>query len=338
MSQGRRRSRRLFASSVGVLAVVAAAAGALSIGVSSSVGASKTVVVHARPHAARKQAKSAIASFSDPVTAVNQQFQSNTTGFCPAGSGNAPCDGNGGAGDYGTIDLVSSGFSNGGYGNYAPATAALYKSKMAIVSGTGDGNQGAGCPGTAVEECTGPYALFGDGAENVFPASGFTVTDDLYLSPSTAEPAGSLIDDDVEVNDSTGGYGIDNIITACAEPTSPGGPMGFVINFGNNSPGSCSGTPVITSDGWYRFVFNFSNTGGYAYVTEYVYSDGYPGTTTAANKVANSSPEPLGGAAEPIGDWGGPGYFWLPTEQISGVPLANFALQLNGRDTTGHTP
>ncbi|MGO9077541.1 MAG: hypothetical protein ACLQDY_00640 [Streptosporangiaceae bacterium] len=47
------------------------------------------------------------------------------------------------------------------------------------------------------------------GVENVFPAQGFTVTDDLCLSPATAPKAGSLVDDDVELNISTGVCGID---------------------------------------------------------------------------------------------------------------------------------
>jgi hypothetical protein len=113
---------------------------------------------------------------------------------------------------------------------------------MALVSGDQDVNQGTGCPGTVVEECTGPYALFGDGNENVYPTHGFTVTDDLYLDPGTAAPDGALIDDDVEINNSSGAYGIDNVITACPESGA------FVINFGHNSPGSCE-TPASEHTG-----------------------------------------------------------------------------------------
>lgn len=54
--------------------------------------------------------------------------------------------------------------------------------------------------------------------------------------------------------------------------------------------------------------------------------------------VATSGPQSVGaGAAEPISDWGGPGYFWLPTENLSGLPLANFALQF-GQHKFGNTP
>jgi hypothetical protein len=251
---------------------------------------------------------------------MHQDFAHGTDPFCPANSGNAPCDG--AAGDFGTIDVVSSGFSNGGSGNYAPFTQALEGTHMAIVSGTGDRNQGGNCPFTAVEACTGPYALFGNGSEqgmlSVFPTQGFTVTDDLYLSPSTAGTARSLVDDDVELNNSSGTYGVDEIITACAEPSGSG--LGFVINFGHNSPGSCSGRPVVTTDGWY--VFEFSDNGGDAYVTESVYSE------SGGTQVATSGSQPVSSAGPtPVSQWGGPGYFWLPTEDFSGLPLANFALQ-----------
>jgi hypothetical protein len=321
-----------------VTGVSAAAALALLAGTSGApVTASthRTVATVSRPSSRHIARHGGVApQIYYPVTGFSEEFQGNTSHFCPAGSGNNPCDGNATAGDYGTIDSVLSGFSNGGYGNYAPATPALYESRMAVVSGDADGNQGAGCPqpGT-VEYCTGPYALFGSGAglgnENIFPHGGFTVTDDLYLSPTTAGPAGSLVDDDVELNASTSGtygyYGIDNIITACYESG------GFVINFGNNSPGSCSGTPVVTSDGWYRFVFDFSDTSGDAYLSESVYSE------PSLSLVATSGVQPVGSTPTSVSDWGGPGYFWLPTEDISGLPLANFALQL-GQHPTGYTP
>ena len=314
---------------------------AMSGGASNAATTSGTA--HHRP-AARHAPRGAAADRSGARTAQYQvwpqyqQFATSTVPFCPAGSGNAPCDG--GASDYGTIDRVPSGFSNGGSGNYAPFSRALVGDWMALVSGSGDGNQAAGCPGTTAtynpgEACSGPYALFGVGkamgAENVFPKSGFTFTDDLFLSPGTAGPAGSLVDDDVEINTNTGAYGIDNIITACAEDTGTGG-LGFVISFGHGSPGPCTGTPTVTKAGWYRFVFVFSDSHGNAYVAESVFRE-----RTGA-RIATSGPQPVGaGAPESISQWGGPGYFWLPTEDFSGLPLANFALQL-GQYSRGHRP
>lgn len=307
------------------LAGIAALTGSIAIPVSTlGTSASAATHPHIRPHVRVHP------DTNYPVTAWTQEFQYNTTGFCPAGSGNNPCDGNGSAGDYGTIDRTPSGYSNGGYGNYAPFTTAYKGTWDALIDGTGDQNQGLGCPSTAVEACTGPYALFGtgaaQGAENVFPKNGFTVTDDLYLSPSTAGPAGSLVDNDVAMNTSAGTFGIDNVITACDESG------GFTLNFSHNSPGPCTGDPVVTTDGWYRFVWVFSNVSGYAYLTESVYTD--PGLSL----VATSGPEPLGGGtAEPIGDWGGPLYLWFPTEQFDGLPLANVDLEL-GQHKKGYTP
>jgi hypothetical protein len=265
------------------------------------------------------------------VAKETQEFQKTTAGFCP--SGGTACDG--AEGDYGTIDRVLSGFSNGGAGNYAPSTTAYYETWMALISGSQIQNQGLGCPNPAVEYCTGPYLLWGSGAtegmDNTFPTEGFTISTDLYLSPTTAGPAGSVIDTDSEINDNTGSYGIDNIITACDESG------GFVLNFGHNSPGSCSGTPAITTAGWYRFVFEYTDTAGYAYVTMSVYSD-TGGAMPTLTQIATSGPQPVGGgSAERIGDWGGPGYLWWPTEDESGLPLANVALE-TGQHSTGYTP
>jgi hypothetical protein len=336
MRQGRLRRRSWLAGSVGTIAIAGTALTLAAFGAGAS--ASTTTHHHARPHASARRNGAAgnggTAPAFHPVTPVTQEFGSSTTSFCPAGSGNLPCDG--AEGDYGTIDRVPSGFSNGGAGNYAPSTKALTGSWMALVSGSQDVNQGQGCPTLPLpsnaEPCSGPFALFGTGAaqgvENVFPKEGFTVTDDLYLSPSTVgtgAKVSSLVDDDVELNTNTGTYGSDNVITACPVPG------GFVINFGNGSPGSCSGTPVVTKDGWYRFVFAFSDVGGDAYVTEFVRAEPH------ATVVATSGPLPVGGTATPISTWGGPGYFWLPTENISGLPLANFALQL-GVQPAGHQP
>ena len=350
MSEMKLYTRRWLAGSVGVTALAGALLAAVA-GSGTPAMASHGLAVHqARPHAVVQQSAdvdtTTTVAGSYPVTAFSQQFNVNKKYFCPAGTGNAPCDGNGAANDYGTIDRVLSGFSNGGYGNYAPATKALTGDWMALVSGTGDGNLGVGCPGTTPtsnpgEACTGPFALFGSGAaagaENVFPKKGFTVTDDLYLSPTTAGPAGSLVDDDVELNTSAGGYGIDNIITACAESTGDtAGDLGFVINFGHSSAGSCTGTPVITKDGWYRFVFDFSDVSGNAMVTESVLSD--PGSKGTPALIAGSNAQNVNGTSStPISQWGGPGYFWLPTEDFSGLPLANFALQL-GNVPAGNTP
>jgi len=340
MRKHRSRNWLLGAAGAGTIAVAL-----LSATISTGASASPTVHHATRSHAVnahRPAGSKALrngANTGTGVTAFSQQFLFNTNLFC-TGSPNAPCDG--AANDYGTLDRVPGGFSNGGAGNYAPSTPYLFKGSaptgyFALTDGTGVGNQGTGCPGTTAtsnpgETCSGPFALFGTGANQgvyaTFPSNGFTVTNDLYLSPTTAGPAGSLVDDDVELNNNSGGYGIDNIITACNEQG------GFVINFGNGSPGSCAGSPVITTDGWYRFVFVFSNTAGHVFVTENVYSEG----TNPGLIASSGTPQPIvTGAGDVTSDWGGPGYFWLPTQDFDGLPLANFALQL-GQHTSGHTP
>jgi hypothetical protein len=328
----------------------------LGLGLSSSAGAS--VKAHARPHGIvshRTSSAGAMTPTPGAPTVFHQEFSGNVSPFCVEQPPNAPCDGNAGAGDYGTVDRVHSGYSNGGYGNYAPATKSLPGSSyFAVTSGATAGNQGVGCPGDisspGSEACTGPYALFptngaADGNSDVFPRAGFTVTDDLYLSPSTPPgPNGSMIDDDVELNSSTigsaGYYGIDNIVTACYNSTAgSGGTPGFLINFSNNT-GNCTdtgSTPVISTDGWYRYVFNFSNVGGDAYLTEKVYAEPSAANNNTLTLVATSGAQPVGGTATPITHWGGAGYFWLPDEDVSGLPVSNLAVQA-GQAGKGQTP
>src|ERR1700728_1930487 len=145
MRQVRLHRRGCFAGSLGAIAIVGTAMtlAAFGAGASASTVTPRHAVSHARPHVRTHRNGAMSGSRSHPVTPVTQEFGSNTSPFCPANSGNAPCDGNGGAGDYGTIDRVLSGFSNGGFGNYAPSTKALVGGWMALVSGTQDGNQGA---------------------------------------------------------------------------------------------------------------------------------------------------------------------------------------------------
>jgi hypothetical protein len=326
----RTKIRSMAAGSAAAAVVTAAAlAGMGTAGATSSLG-------H-RPHPQHAGSRSANAVTGTPA-AFSQEFGTNRKYFCP-GLGNAPCDGK--AGDYGTIDRVASGFSNGGSGNYAPFTHAYDGGFFALTSGTQAANLGVNCPadsGAGNESCTGPYALFpvsgkgrtSWGGATVFPSGGFTVTNDLYLSPSTAGSHSPLIDDDVELNNSSGAFGIDNIVGVCYNSTAGG----FTVNFSHNT-GNCTytpgTTPVITSDGWYRFVFVFSGSATAPVVTENVYRD-TSGTLT--NKITSG---PQSAAISPPGPAGGPGYFWLPDDDVSGLPLANFALQ-SGTHPFGYTP
>src|SRR6202042_2594482 len=133
MTQGRLRRRSWLAGSVGTIAIAGTALTLAAFGAGAS--ASTTTHRQARPHAVAQQNRASAASASHPVTAMSQEFGTNTTPFCPVGSGNLPCDGM--AGDYGTIDRVPSGFSNGGAGNYTPPTKGLPRSREAMTSGGG---------------------------------------------------------------------------------------------------------------------------------------------------------------------------------------------------------
>jgi hypothetical protein len=134
---------------MGVMATLRLLMPALLLG-TGAAGASAHHTAAARPHGLVSHGLVREAPVY-PVTAFSQEFSTNTAYFCPSGSGNAPCDGNEPNGDYGTIDRVYGGCSNGSYGNYAPSTPALDTSSnghyMAIVSGDEDTNQAMGCPG-----------------------------------------------------------------------------------------------------------------------------------------------------------------------------------------------
>jgi len=364
----RQRRRILLASAAAVVALGTA----LMMTLPGSATASMRNPAHAaRPHSVTQsrtvRAKTGPTLY--PVTAVTQEFGSNDIPFCPpaATPPNAPCDGNWTTGDYGTIDRVATGFSNGGYGNYAPFTKALVGHFMAVVSGTEDVNLNPLDPGTAAgcanptedEACTGPYALFGTGAalgaENEFPTGGFTITNDLYLDPNTM-PVGQSINDDIGLNLSAAesetiystysGYGQDIPIGVCNTGS------GIAVNFSvgaDAAPCSAVSGPITTA-GWYRFVFVFSDTSGNVLVTESVWQEASNPTqaptliaaagatpVTSSYAVPGSNPVTYAPISSAVANWGGPLYFWLYNENVSGLPLANFALQL-GEHAQGHTP
>jgi hypothetical protein len=348
---------------VGKRTSILVAVGVLALGTSAgALGASAGASVKhvARPHGRLAHGVRAGGESSGGPAPFTMQFATAGSAsvptsyagmFCSQSSG---CDG--AVGDYGTIDRVLSGFSNGGDGNYAPFTSALTGNWFAITSGSQAENQGQGCPELGTSEyCSGPYALFPvyngvvgeNGDSDVFPSDGFTVTDDLYLDPATAPgPNDSAIDNDVELNASTatgGGatdyYGNDNIIVACYETNADGqGDAGFVIQWGPGdtlcSPNAAN-DPVITDAGWYRFVWLFIPVNGYVYVSENVIQESSGDTIGTSG----SFPFEFSGdtSAEPVASVGGPGYWWMPGLEASGVPLTNFALQL-GQHPSGHTP
>jgi hypothetical protein len=317
---------RIVISLIGLIAALGA--GAVSIAGSTGAGAS---IWHPRPQAAQSKsiAVSGTGTTTSTVPYVDDQFQSGTGGWCLGGS--SPCDGNAGAGNFGTIDAGIPGhFSNGGFGNYAPSAPALFKSKMALISGTTMANQGLGCQTPGTEGCTGPYYV-PPSTEGTFPSTGFTVTDDIYLDVHASPGTAGEIDPDVALSKAGGAYGQDMVFAVCNQ----GGGTGYSVTFGHNSPGDCSGSPVITSSGWYRFVWIFTNVGGKVFLTQRAIAE------SGGAIVADSGPQPVvfpgDSSVEPVSAVGGVHYTWFPTLQVAGMPMGNFAIQ-QGQHDSGHTP
>ena len=293
----------------------------------SPAGATAGVVSHPRPAAAHHSSTAAAANTAVPVTGVNDQFEgARPGGWCST----TDCNGKP-VTNWGTLDTgIPSKFSNSGFGNYAPSTPSLYLNHMALISGTTQANQGLGCQTPGIEGCTGPFYV-PVAAQNTFPSNGFTVTDDIYLDPAATPATAGEIDLDVALNDSTGNFAQDNIFAVCNQ----GGGTGYSVTFGHNSPGDCSGSPAITTAGWYRFVWLFTNVGGKVELTQRVLTD--PGLAQMADSGPQQVIFPGDTSVEPVSNVGGINYFWYPTLQVQGMPMGNFAVQL-GQHGTGHTP
>ncbi|HTX84732.1 MAG TPA: putative Ig domain-containing protein [Streptosporangiaceae bacterium] len=249
-------------------------------------------------------AKAASASTGSTLTPLVQEFRVNTSPFCPAGSGNVPCDG--AVGDYGTITRVASGTNS----VTAPAGLPYYAETA------GSQATSTGCPSGTSEYCTGPYALFDGGGVATFPSTGFTVTTDLYLTPT--EPGD--ITADIGLNNSDGAYGNDIFINFC--PVTGGG---LAVSAGTME--SCDGatTAQITSAGWYRLVWDFTPDAGTIALNQSVSSEA---TGYAVWSGELDAPVTVNGVPATPSNAGGPGYFWIPTENVASLPLSNFAVQI----------
>jgi hypothetical protein len=229
---------------------------------------------------------------------------------------NAPCDGNAGAGDYGTADIVPATFSNGGFGNYAagggaPSPTGL--AKYAVISGTTAANQGLGCQTPGTEGCTGPYIEDHTRPQTGFPSNGYTVTVYQYVDPSySSVKSDAQFDTDLGIDTSGGAYGRDEVLTTCLA----GGAAS--LSFGNGSPGTCSGAGQITTAGWYHYVWLVTNVAGKVFVTARVLD---PSNTV----VFDSGPQALefgsDTSPEPVSAVGGLRYLWWPTLNVSGLPV-----------------
>jgi hypothetical protein len=242
------------------------------------------------------------------------KLTSNTNGWCPVTvPANLPCDG--GAGNYGTIDIVKSSFTNGG--GYAPkAPAPSGQSKYARVSGGQDGGVPTvtGCTVPGGENCTGPYTKFGSTVHHaVFPAGGFTTSIKMYIDAGWAGAnPGQVIDWDVSLRDHTGGFLQDNAFNLCSTANAGGG---FYISDSFGAGGCSTGPSELTVSGWYTFNLSFTVVGNQIY-------DTYSVLNSAATQVF-ANVVPTGHAPSATG---GPDYGWLPDEDAIGLPIADVSL------------
>jgi len=271
----------------------------------------------------------------DPSGATHNWYNklsANTKGWCPVTSPpNFPCDGQ--PGDYGTIGIYSHSAEDGGWGTYAFGATLYGQSKYARVTGGQDDSQDGGAPsatGCTVpgdENCSGPFTLWGprnQGNDIVFPTNGFTTSIKMYVDAGWAEAnPGNVVDWDTGTQTSTGNYEEDFVIDLCSTAT------GWEVSWENGS-GGCGASPgspdpeYLTTSGWYTLQMYFSNQAGTVFVTYAVLSDGSTGNSPATQVWSYTENSGIATSSS-----GGPLYGWLPTEDVSGLPLAQIRLTVN---------
>jgi len=253
----------------------------------------------------------------------SNKLSGNTNGWCTFAEG---C--NGQPGGYGTIDIVKPSFSNnGGYAAKAPAPVG--QSKYARVSGApANGSitqSGTGCSQPGSENCAGPYVLYGGtGSYAVFPANGFTSSIKIYIDTAwAAANPGQVFDSDVSLNDKTGNYLVDNIYNLCSTAT------GWAVSVSQNAGGCTTGPTVLTTSGWYTFQEVFTPLNGVVYVTYHVLNASGTPVFNESNQVIVTLPNTNQAVPAPVSATGGPNYYWLPDEDVLGLPVADISLTKN---------
>jgi hypothetical protein len=125
----------------------------------------------------------------------------------------------------------------------------------------------------------------------------------VHASPGTA----GEIDPDVGLSKSGGAYGQDIIFAV----RNHRGGTGYSVTFGHSSPGNCSGFPVITSSGWYRLVWLFSNVSGKVCLTQHIIAQ------NAGATITDSGTQPVifpgDSSVDSASAVGGVHYAWFPT-------------------------
>lgn len=243
-------------------------------------------------------------------------MNSNTHGWCPVvNPPNSPCDGL--SGDYGTVGIYAHTRTDASWGGYGSGVTLSGQAKYGRVTGGQDGGvpSATGCTVQGSEACSGPFVLWGpknEGKDVVFPAGGFTTTIDVYVDTAWGDAnPGNVVDWDTGLETSTGNYEDDFTIDLCSTAS------GWEVTWANGS-GGCGdspGTPnpeYLTTSGWYTLSEAFTNNAGVVDVTYSVSNWSYTQNTGIATSTS-----------------GGPLYGWLPTEDVSGLPVARLHLALN---------
>ncbi len=249
------------------------------------------------------------------VSNYKNTLSKNTKGWCTYAGG---CNGQIGASDYGTIDVVPASFSNdGGYAAGVPGPGKGHGQKAyGRVSGAGvDQDTSAGCASPGSENCTGPYILYGgSGTDSIFPTkTGFTSSVDLYLDTSwAAANPNQVVDWDVSLNDNTGAFLRDFVFNLCSTANNGGG---FYVSISNGAGGCSTGPTEITTSGWYTFSQQFVSVGGQVVC--------YYSLTNSTNQSELFTLQQTGIATA---DAGGPNYGWFPDEDVLGLPVALVSL------------
>jgi hypothetical protein len=264
-----------------------------------------------------------------PVHNWHNNLNKNTTGWCDT-AGNAAC--NGGANNYGTIDIYPSTAHSaawGGYGETATSGVALTgKKKYARVTGGEDGGYPSptGCTITGSEDCSGPYTFWGpnnNGNDNTFPAGGYTTTIKVYVDKTWGDShPNEVVDWDTGLDTSTKAFESDFVIDLCSTTS------GWLLSYEQGS-GSCGANPgnglqKLNTSGWYTLSMHFTTNANVIYVAYSVLSDGSTGQNSGTQ--VWSYTEDTGFATNTSG---GVFYGWFPTEDVSGLPVSQSRVAVN---------
>ncbi|HXW35597.1 MAG TPA: hypothetical protein VEJ87_13545 [Acidimicrobiales bacterium] len=312
------QKRRALRSVIGILAL-SASAGVGVIGLSTSVSSAATPL--------------RLAANGHKATGATHNWHNtlahNTNGWCPVTNPpNAPC--NGEPNNYGTIGIYSPSDEDASWGGYASGVTLTGQKMYARTTGGQDGGvpSPTGCTMPDDESCSGPFTLWGpknQGNDTVFPSSGFTTTIKMYVDAGWGEAnTGNVVDWDTGLETSAGDYEEDFVIDLCSTSS------GWEVSWENGSGGcgASPGTPdpeYLTTSGWYTFQMDFTNNAGTIDVAYSVLSNGTTGQDNPGTQVWSATED--SGLATTAS--GGPLYGWLPTEDVSGLPLAQIALALN---------